>query len=225
MSWKNIVIWGVAFIVTGSIAMAQESKIEAGVNIGYTLSEGVEVNQDYNAALVKKVNPTNGTSWGFNLDFLATENFAVGFLYDQQMNKLNLDLQGGGKIDLADNNTYNYHGVFTYNAGEEDSPIRPYFFGGVGATRFSGGKILLEAVPADASTSIGSETKFSTVWGGGVKFFPSKNIGFKFDARWTPTYIKTDAAGIWCGPYGCWVVGDTDYSNQFKMSAGIILRF
>ena len=185
----------------------------------------MEVNQEYESAIVKKINPTNGTSWGFNFDFMATENFAVGFLNDQQMNKLNLDLQGGGKTDLSENNTYNYHGVFTYNAGSEDSSIRPYFFGGLGATRFSGGKILLEPIPPSVPTNVNSETKFSTVWGGGVKFFPSKNLGLKFDVRWTPTYIKTDATGIWCGYYGCWVVGETDYSNQFKMSAGIVFRF
>jgi hypothetical protein len=43
--------------------------------------------------------------------------------------------------------------------------------------------------------------------------------------RWTPTYIKSDPAGIWCDPfYGCWALSDTQYSNQFETSGGITVR-
>jgi hypothetical protein len=46
------------------------------------------------------------------------------------------------------------------------------------------------------------------------------------EGRWTPTYIKSDAEGWWCDPYwGCYVVGDAQYSNQFELSGGIVLRF
>jgi opacity protein-like surface antigen len=228
MSWKKIALLGMALVVTGSMAMAQTKKIEAGVNFGYTLSEGVNINPTVTSVgTVNKINPTNGFSWGLNADYLATENFSIGFLFDQQMNKLNGDLNSGSKVDIAENKTYNYHGVFTYNLGGEDSKIRPYFFGGLGATNFSGGNILLKTTPAPSRTSVGSETQFSTTWGGGVKFFPSKSVGLKLEMRWTPTYIKSDPAGVWCGGYywGCWVVGDSDYSNQLKMSAGVIFRF
>jgi opacity protein-like surface antigen len=228
MSWKKVALWGVAFVVTGSMAMAQEKKVEVGVNFGYTLSEGVNIDPTMTSiGTVNKINPTNAMSWGLHFDYLASENFAIGFLWDQQKNKLNADVQNGSKFDISDNTTYNYHGVFTYNLGTEDSKIRPYFFGGLGATHFSGGNLLLETIPPPTATKVGSETQFSTTWGGGVKFFPSKSVGLKFDLRWTPTYIKSDAEGIWCGGYywGCWVVGDSDYSNQLKMSAGIIFRF
>ena len=70
ISWKKLALWNMAFVVTCSIAVAQEKKIEAGVNFGYTFSEGVEVNQEYGSAIVKKINPTNGTSWGANIDFI-----------------------------------------------------------------------------------------------------------------------------------------------------------
>lgn len=228
MSWKKVALWGVAFVVTGSMAMAQDKKVEVGVNFGYTLSEGVDITPTLTSlGTVTKINPTNGSSWGLNFDYLATQKFSIGFLWDKQNNKLNADLQGGGNFDLAENNTYNYHGVFTYHLGGEDSPIRPYFFGGLGATHFAGGKLLLQVTPAPTATSVSSETQFSTTWGGGVKFFPSKSVGVKLEMRWTPTYIKSDPEGIWCGGYywGCWVVGESDYSNQFKMAAGVIFRF
>ena len=44
--------------------------------------------------------------------------------------------------------------------------------------------------------------------------------------QWTPTYIKTDSAGWWCDPYwGCYVVGDAQYANQFQFNGGLTLRF
>ena len=75
-------------------------------------------------------------------------------------------------------------------------------------------------------SKIGSETRFSSTWGAGVKFYPMPLIGVKTMLRWTPTYIKTDSEGLWCDPYypTCWVVGEPDYSNQFTFSAGVTLR-
>ncbi len=229
MSWKRIALLGVAFVVTGSIGMAQDQKkVEVGVNFGYTFSEGADINPTtIPSGIATKINPTNGISWGLNIDYLATENFSIGFLWDDQENKLNADLASGGKLDLADITTYNYHGVFTYHIGDPDSTMRPYFFGGLGATHFSGGDVLLPPQPVTVTNgTVGSETKFSTTWGGGMKFFPTKSVGLKLELRWTPTYIKTDPEGVWCGGYwGCWVVGESDYSNSLKMAASVFFRF
>ncbi|MET0213234.1 MAG: hypothetical protein ABW292_09540 [Vicinamibacterales bacterium] len=39
-------------------------------------------------------------------------------------------------------------------------------------------------------------------------------------------YIKSDAAGWWCDPYwGCYLVGDPQYSNQFGFTGGVTIRF
>ena len=73
---------------------------------------------------------------------------------------------------------------------------------------------------------IKGQTKFSTTWGLGVKLFPARGLGLRLGARWTPTYIKSDATGWWCDPwYGCYVVGKAQYSNQFELSGGLLLRF
>jgi len=219
----------VAFVLAGSLASAQDQKkIEAGVNFGYTLSEGVDINPtNLGFGTVEKVNPVSSIAWCFNIDYRATENFSVGFLWDDQPNKLNADITNGNKVDLADNHTYNYHGVFTYNLGEADAKMRPYFFGGLGATHFSGGDVIAPPIAIPTSnTQLDSATKFSTTWGGGVKFMPASNVGLKLEMRWTPTYIKTDPAGYWCGGYwGCWPVGDSDYSNQLKMAAHLFFAF
>jgi hypothetical protein len=59
-----------------------------------------------------------------------------------------------------------------------------------------------------------------------VKLYPGRTVGIKLGARWTPTYIKSDSEGWWCDPYwGCYVVGNAQYSNQFEFGGGLTLRF
>jgi hypothetical protein len=127
---------------------------------------------------------------------------------------------GGDSQDFTDMHLYNYHGIFTYNFFAAEAKVRPYVFGGLGATVYGFAPI--------GNFDVDGSTRFSTTWGGGVKVFPTPSLGFKATARWTPTYIKSDPAGIWCSPYypfGCWVVGDPDYSNQGEFSAGVVFRF
>lgn len=51
-------------------------------------------------------------------------------------------------------------------------------------------------------------------------------VGARVGVLWTPTYIKSDAAGWWCDPFwGCYLVGNAQYSHQFDISGGITFRF
>jgi hypothetical protein len=95
--------------------------------------------------------------------------------------------------------------------------------GGMGATNFS--SIDYTRITGEQGT-IGGETQFSTTWGAGVKVFPSPNVGARFGVQWTPTYIKSDAAGWWCDPWwGCYLVGNAQYANQWDLGGGITFRF
>ena len=110
-----------------------------------------------------------------------------------------------------------------FNAAAPDAPVRPYLMIGFGATNY-GSVDFTRGNGVAAST--GSETQFSTTWGAGVKLFGSGNVGGRVGLQWTPTYIKTDSEGWWCDPYwGCYVVGDAQYSNQFQLQGGITFRF
>jgi hypothetical protein len=94
--------------------------------------------------------------------------------------------------------------------------------GGLGATQFG----TVSAKLGNLQRDIPGNTKFSTTWAAGLKLYPGKAVGIRLEARWTPTYIKSDAEGWWCDPYwGCYFVGDAQYSNQFELGGGITLRF
>jgi len=79
--------------------------------------------------------------------------------------------------------------------------------------------------------SFDAESQFSGTMGLGVKAYMSPKVGFSFTARWTPTYIKSDSGGVYCSPYwtpwypgGCVPIPEPDYSNQYELSAAVILR-
>lgn len=221
-------VWLTALFVVGLIlptsALAQddEYKIEITPYIGYTFSEGVPVIPvDTGAGTVDRVNPVSGMSYGFQFDVLASDSFALGFNYSEQSSELEGKFAGtGGKQVFTDMKVRNYHAILTYNAGDADEKVRPFFFGGLGATGYS---------PDDIQgNSVSGSTRFSTTWGGGLKYYATDNIGVRLTSRWTPTYMNTSAEGLWCSPWypwGCWVVGNANFSNQFEMSGGIIFRF
>jgi hypothetical protein len=211
-----------AVMSSPAVGLAQ-SRVEVSANVGWTVSDGLNTQailagdgQIYDAIDVK-----DAFSWGFGVGINLTENAEAGFLFSQQMSTLGVD--GTRSREIGDMNINSYHPYFAYNFGEVDATVRPFVLGGLGATNYAG----VEYTRVNGQTgTTGSETQFSTLWAAGVKVFPSPKVGLRIAAQWIPTYIKSDAAGWWCDPYwGCYLVGDAKYANQFQFSGGVTFRF
>jgi hypothetical protein len=219
------------FLMGITAAVAQDKKFEISPYIGGVYSTGLDVTPRLISTTPRKtvthISPQSSISWGIGASYLATSHFSLGFNYGQQFSKLNGLIQQTGRNEgLSEMDLYNYHGILSYTMGGSDSKIRPFFFGGAGATRYNIGKKL--TYPQMPNTN-GGQTRFSSTWGGGVNMMPTRTFGVKLGFRWTPTYILSEAEGIWCSPYyyygGCWVVGDRQYAHQFETSVGLIVRF
>jgi opacity protein-like surface antigen len=220
--WRTTVMTSFVALVA-SASWAQDQRVEIGVGAGWTFSDGVTGNAVLagDGNLYDSIGPKDAFSYSLDLGFFLTPNIEIGGLFSQQKSKLAID--GTNTIELGDWTVANYHGVFTYNLGDSDSTARPYVLVGLGATHY--GSVGFTAVNGQ-EREIGGQTKFSTTWGAGVKVYPGSNVGVKLGVRWTPTYIKSDAAGWWCDPYwGCYVVESAQYSNQFEFSGGLTFRF
>jgi hypothetical protein len=205
-------------------AAAQSPRVEIGALVGWTLSDGVDGDARLAADgnVYDEVDVKDSASFGFDIGVFVSENAEVGFLYGRQQSKL--VVKGTQEVEVGDLPVTTYHGYFAYNFGEADAPVRPYVMFGAGATNY--GNVEYTGI-GNIQFETGSETQFSGTFGGGVKVYPSPNVGVRFGARITPTYIKSDAAGWWCDPYwgGCYLVGSAQYSNQFEFSGGLTLRF
>ena len=211
-----------AALATAPQALAQDVRVEAGVTIGWMFADGIdgETSITVPQGTFSRIDPKDSFKWGANVGALVGDNAEVGFMFSQAYSTL----VAGGRdtLDIGDMTVGNYHGYFAYNFLDVDSMIRPYLFGGLGATNFGA----VDYSTALRTGTIPGTTKFSSTWGLGVKAWTSPNVGFKLGVQWTPTYIKTDSAGWWCDPYwGCYVVGDAQYSNQFSFNGGVTIRF
>ncbi len=215
------VVVGVLAIIFLSAPLAAQ-RVEVSFSGGYTASEGINIDDRVILGDVyNKAGVNSGGSFSFAGGVYVTPQVIIEFQYARQMSKLTAE-GPAVKLDAAELNVDNYHVNFVYNWGESDAKVRPFAFGGLGATSYEFGNLLIPGTTG----SVAGNTQFSTTWGAGVKFFPAPAFGIKLQGRWTPTYIKSDAAGYWCDPfYGCWLLADPDYSNQFDISGGFIIRF
>jgi opacity protein-like surface antigen len=231
MTVRQILVAGMLVGMLAAPAHAQsvsEGRLEASVEGGYTWSEGVHASQTriINGQIFDSLDILSGASWGFTVGYYVTHHAEVEFLYNRQSSTF----QASGpstSVELADMSIDNFHANFVYNFGAGPrGRVQPFAFGGLGATHYSPGDLKIPVV-LPTVTTINSETRFSTTWGAGVKAYLAPKIGVRITGRWTPTYIKSDDAGLWCDPFYavCWVVADAEYSNQFHLDFGATFRF
>jgi len=196
--------------------------LEASGRLGWTFSDGVSGDRVLAADgnLYDRIDPVDSVSWGFTLGVFLTRRLEIEFLFDRQLSTLQVG--GTNTVDVADLTIGNYHGAFSYNFGSESRPVRPYLFGGVGATTYGSVTFVgRDGQPRD----IGGRARMSPTFGGGVKIYRG-SVGARLEARVTPTYVKSNAVGWWCDPYwGCYVVQAAQYSSQFQLSGGVTFRF
>ncbi len=220
----------IAFVTICSTLVAVSAwaqRTEGSVNIGYGANDGISsesrflFGQVYDTAGVD-----NGTSYNVTLGVFATRGIEFEFLFARQDTDLSAD-GPGGTLPITRTAVYNYMGNVVYNWGDEDSVLRPFVFGGLGATHYSFGEFLLPQPLQSRRFRIDdSETRFSSTIGGGLKFYFTRYVGAKVAVRLTPTYVTSTPGGVWCDPfYGCWPITDDHYSTQFDTSVGVTFRF
>ena len=221
---KRILVWtGLLVIAAGAPAFAQ-AHVEISGFAGWVFSDGVsgDARIGYDGAVYDRIDPKDSANFGFSVGVLVSDNAEVGFMYARQNSTLVAEGPNSER-EVGDMAVTGYHGYFGYNWGDPDAAVRPFFFGGLGATNF--GEVT--GTIGGQTRTIGGETQFSTTWGAGVKMYPAPGFGLRVGMHWTPTYIKSDAGGVWCDPwYGfCYVVGNAQYSNQWQINGGLSFRF
>lgn len=220
---KRVIAMAV-LVVFASASQAAAQRVEVSGLFGWTISDGVETDEGLLAPdgnIYNAVDVRDSASWGFAVGFNATDNVEVGFLFGQQLSTL--AIEGTAERELGDLTVNTYHPYVAFNVGAPDARVRPYFLVGFGATSYGSVDFTrYDGVPARTD----SDTQFSTTWGAGVKVFGGSNVGFRAGIQWTPTYISSEAEGWWCDPWwGCYVVGDAKYANQFTFNGGVVFRF
>jgi Outer membrane protein beta-barrel domain len=206
---------------------AWAQRTEGSVSIGYGANDGISSDSRFlYGDFYSTAGVGDGASYNFTLGVFATRGIEFEFLFGRQDSDLSA-YGPGGTLALTPTAVYNYMGNVVYNWGDEDSALRPFVFGGLGATDYSFGEFLVpQPLQARRFRIDDSETRFSSAFGGGLKFYFTRYVGARFAVRVTPTYITSTPGGVWCDPfYGCWPVTDDHYATQVDTSVGVTFRF
>jgi len=93
-----------------------------------------------------------------------------------------------------------------FGAGE--AKVRPFVFGGLGATFFS-------------ADDLQSETKLSINYVGSLNYFAWRNVGTRAHVRFKPTFLDDKSAGDYGDPFGfC-----QSWLSQIEFAVGAVVRF
>jgi hypothetical protein len=172
-----------------------------------TISFGTKSDVPGTVRAVLDARPAYGAAFGVRLD----EADLIEFRWSRMDTRVHLE---GAVLDSTSHPvTFDqYHGDFTHEyILDHPAWARPYIMGSVGATHMS------------ASAVTTGFTRFSFGLGGGVKFFPTRRLGFRAQGQWLPVWLDPDIRAI-CGG-GCIVHLGGQLSSQGEFAIGPVFRF
>jgi opacity protein-like surface antigen len=189
-------------VLTAPAATRAQSWETSGV-VAYTPSAGL----DNQAPEIRELNIGDGFTWGLQAARSLTPRWSAEALWTQQSSALTVGTDAG-TADLFTMTVRQLHGDVLYHFGTANARLRPFVFGGLGATFFS-------------ADDLESETKFSFGLGAGVKCFRWDAMGVRAHFRYKPTIMNDEDAADFCDPFGfC-----QSSLQQIEVAAGAVLRF
>ena len=182
---------------------ARGQSLEVSGLAAYTPSTGL-ANQ---APELSETGIRGGFTWGLQAGWLLTPRWGVEALWTRQASAQTIETDAGS-ADLFTMTVRQLHGDVVYHLRPTDARLRPFVFGGLGATFFS-------------ADDLESETKFSFGLGAGVKYFPWDAIGIRAHFRYKPTMMNDEDAADFCDPFG-FCQGTL---SQVEFAGGVVVRF
>jgi len=137
--------------------------------------------------------------------------FQVEAMWNREQTQLEA-ISEGSRIGVSDATLDMFQFGPLYEFGNEHAKLKPFITGGLGFTNFH------------SNGALPFENRFSANVGGGVKYFFTRHVGVRLEARYSPTETST-STGIVCGPFGCFSTRIHNYAQQGQANFGLILRF
>jgi len=160
-----------AFLAVFCCTTFAQQRFEVQPFVGYKYGGGTDVGA--NSLGLSRINIDSSIAYGATATFNPTEYMGLEFLWNQQPTNASGVLFSGRTYPQKIGTTLDqFHGNFLFSLlGHENARVEPFVLFGLGATDMRG--------------SGTSTTKFSWAMGGGVKYFVSRHIGFRVQARYT----------------------------------------
>ncbi|MHB8676953.1 MAG: outer membrane beta-barrel protein [Candidatus Acidiferrales bacterium] len=173
-----------------------------------------------NAGTVDNLLIKSSVDYGVTFDYGFWDTFQAEFTWERQPTALSahdVSTQPATITRLSNINLDTYQFGILYDFRDTEAKVRPFFGAGVGFTHFG-----QASVNGQEILPFGNKLAYNV--GGGVKYYFSRYVGLRFDARWLRTRT-TPGQGQVCGFQGCFIVPITNHANQFPLNLGLIFRF
>jgi outer membrane protein W len=211
-----------AFLVLGLFVSAgaaqaqsygQYYKWEIDPFIGREIGGSYPVNSSTQTS-VDKVRVNDSMSFGTFIDRSFTENFQFEFMWNANRTQTaEHDSISGQYTNAYNTDIDQFHFGALYMFRSPEKKLRPYAAAGLGFTHF------------ENSGMNANNTAFSYGVGGGVKYYMSKHIGFRGDARFVPTY-ENSSPQEFCDQFdNCYTANQRNFLNRGNFTGGLIIRF
>jgi opacity protein-like surface antigen len=208
-NWKSARVLPVLILAVSGLAAQQ---VEITPFIGGQINGGV----DYSTRNYTRADLGNALTYGFAAGYSLTDIVQLEFQWNRSDTDVSGTPVGGGppaKVFRVAANQFSGNVLF-HLAGKEEQ-LKPFLLIGGGAGVFS---------PDAPGTN--SLTRPVLGFGGGVKYFVTKNIGLRVQMRWLPINMYSSQSGTWCGPItGCWSMGSEHYLHSLEFTTGVGFRF
>jgi hypothetical protein len=190
-------------VLLASGHMSHAQSYEASFLAGFTPSASL----DRRAPELRQLDVRGGFTWGVQAGRFFGDRWGAEILWTRQQSALQVENESG-RTDLFLFDVSDLHANAVYSFAGRKARLRPFLFGGLGATFFTGGELP-------------SETKLSLSLGGGASYLPWKSVGFRGHVRWKPVFLNDTDAGDFCDPFGfC-----QSWLSQFELMGGVTVRF
>ena len=199
-------------------------KWEVAPFVGIETSGSVPIT---NSLTADRLRADGGTSFGAFLDYRLTENAQAELMWNRNMTSFSeRDAATGIYSKVFNSDADQFHFGLLYMLRNSEKKLRPYIAGGLGFTHNSNSGNNSNSVNnSNGGGNDSNRTAFSYGLGGGVKYYLSRHIGLRGDARFVPTYGNR-TPGIICDSFGfCAQTRVSNYFKQGNFTAGLIFRF
>ncbi len=180
--------------------------------IGYLWGGGVDIVNG------QQISTKAAADFGGILGIRIRRDAMLEFSYTRQNSELLLKNPGGSVRESTDLGIDYFQIGMLGEARQLRGPAVPFISLSFGATHYN------PTASSFAGFSVGSEWRFSTILGGGVKALFSEHVGVRAQGRLLATFLNS-GGGMWCGGGGCSLGLFGTGVLQGEVSGGLVLAF
>ena len=213
--WKTVLFVFLLFSILGvSSARAQEGFGQHEFEVtpfGGTRFGGVI---DVNTSSVDYLTIKSGWNYGIQADYTIFPQLQAEFLFNHQPTDLDAHvIQTDSRQFLTSADLDEYEWGFLFALKSPEKSLQPFIVGGLGFTHFKAGG------------ELPFSNRFSYNLGLGAKYFFSRHVGLRAEARWSPSRTTTQDQIFFDPFFGPQVVRVASHAEQGQANLGVIFRF